>query len=142
MFRGSGLGQDIIVLPPFPCRYGYTGFEAEAVVAGLKDVAAVGQAVEECGRHLGVPKDGGPFAEAQVCGDDGACPFVEFTQQMDGAQNVVMLDSLHAKGCRGMRFASPRAPDQHDVLGTIHELSPMKLAHRGLVDLTGGEVEG
>lgn len=83
MFQVSGLGQDIIALPLFPRRYGCTGFEAEAVVAGLKDVAAVGQAVEKCGRHLGVPKDGGPFAEAQVCGYDNACPFVKFTQQME-----------------------------------------------------------
>jgi hypothetical protein len=83
MFQVSGLGQDIIVLPLFPRRDGCTCFEAEAVVAGLKDVAAVGQAVEECGRHLGITEDCGPFAEAQVCGDDDACSFVEFTQQME-----------------------------------------------------------
>jgi hypothetical protein len=40
-----------------------------------------------------------------------------------------------------MGFASPRAPNQYDVLGTVHELAPMKLAHRGLVDLTGRKVE-
>jgi hypothetical protein len=46
-------------------------------------VAAVGQAIEECGGHLGVPKDGGPFAEAQVRGDDDAGAFVELAQQME-----------------------------------------------------------
>jgi hypothetical protein len=69
MFRGSVLGQDIIALLLFPRRYGCACFEAEAVVSGLQDVAAVGQAVEECGRHLGIAKDRGPFAEAQVRGD-------------------------------------------------------------------------
>ena len=83
MFRGSGLGQDIIVLPLFPCRYGWTGFEAEAVVSGLQNVAAVGEAVEECGRHLGIAEDRCPFAEAQVRVDDDARAFVELAQQME-----------------------------------------------------------
>jgi len=78
MFRGSVLGQDIISLPLFSCRYSCACFEAEAVVSGLQDVAAVGEAVEERGRHLGVAEDGGPFAEAQVCGDDDAGAFVEY----------------------------------------------------------------
>jgi hypothetical protein len=47
MFRGSVLGQDIISLLLFPRRYGSTGFEAEAVVSGFQDVAAVGETVEE-----------------------------------------------------------------------------------------------
>jgi hypothetical protein len=64
MFRVSGFGQCMIVLPLVLRRYGCTGFEAEAVVSGLQDLATVGQAVEECGRHLGVAEDGGPFAEA------------------------------------------------------------------------------
>ena len=42
MFRGSVLGQDIIVLPLFSSCYDGTGFEAEAVISGLQDVAAVG----------------------------------------------------------------------------------------------------
>jgi hypothetical protein len=83
MLQVSGLGQDIIALPLFPRCDGCTGLEAEAVVAGLKDVAAVGQAVEECGRHLGVSKDSGPFAEAQVRCDDDAGALVEFAQQME-----------------------------------------------------------
>ncbi len=49
MFRGSDLGQDMIFLLLLFGRYGRAGFEAEAVVSGLKDVAAVGQAVEQCG---------------------------------------------------------------------------------------------
>jgi hypothetical protein len=82
------LGQDIIALPFFPRSYGGTGFEAEAVVSGFQNVAAVGQAIEECGCHLGVPKDGGPFAEAQVRGDDDAGAFVELAQQMEEQREV------------------------------------------------------
>ena len=81
MFRGSGLGQDITALLLFSCRDGGTCFEAEAVVACLQDVAAVGQAVEECGRHFGIAEDGGPFATAQVRGDDDAGAFVKLAQQ-------------------------------------------------------------
>ena len=37
--------------------------EAPALVAGLDDLAVVGQAVEQRGGHLGVAEDGWPFAE-------------------------------------------------------------------------------
>jgi len=40
-----------------------------------------------------------------------------------------------------MRFAGAGATDQHNVLGTIHELAAMQLPYRGLVDLTGRKVE-
>jgi hypothetical protein len=36
--------------------------EAPAIVAGLDDVAVVGEPVEERIGHLGVAEDGGPFA--------------------------------------------------------------------------------
>lgn len=76
-------GQGRACLLPFPgcdCR---AGFEAEAVVSGLKDVAAVGQAVEQGGGHLGVAKDCGPVAEARAGGGDDAGALVELAQQME-----------------------------------------------------------
>ena len=45
--------------------------------------AAVGEAVEEGCGHLGIAEDGGPFAEAQVGGDDDAGALAEFAQQME-----------------------------------------------------------
>ena len=51
-------------------------FEAPAVVAGLDDVAVVGQAVEQRGRHLGVAEHAGPLAEGEVRGDDDGGAFV------------------------------------------------------------------
>ncbi len=56
--------------------------EPETVVAGFDDVAMMGEAIEERRRHFGVAKNSGPFAEAQVCGDNDAGAFVEFAQQV------------------------------------------------------------
>ena len=44
----------------------------------------MGEAVEQCRCHFGVAKDRGPFAEAEVGGDDDAGPLIELAQQMDG----------------------------------------------------------
>ena len=43
----------------------------------------MGEAVEQGCGHLGISKDRGPFAEAQVGGDDDAGAFVEFAQKME-----------------------------------------------------------
>ena len=51
--------------------------EAPALVAGLDDLAVVGQAVEQRGGHLGVAEDGWPFAEGEVGGDDDRGALVE-----------------------------------------------------------------
>ncbi len=39
-------------------------FEAEAVISGFEDVAAMGEAVEQRRRHLGIAEHARPFAEA------------------------------------------------------------------------------
>jgi hypothetical protein len=57
--------------------------EAEAVVSGFENVAAVGEAIQQRGRHFRVAEHGGPFAEAQVRRDDDAGPLIEFAQQME-----------------------------------------------------------
>ena len=44
-------------------------------VAGLDDVAVVGQAIEQRGGHLGVAEDARPFAEGEVGGDDDGGAF-------------------------------------------------------------------
>ncbi|MGY4502591.1 hypothetical protein ACVWYH_006548 [Bradyrhizobium sp. GM24.11] len=47
-------------------------FESPAVVAGLDNVAVMGQPLEERGGHLGVAEHARPFAEGEVGGhDDG-----------------------------------------------------------------------
>src|SRR5580700_1190352 len=67
---------------------GFGGFrravlETEAVVSGFENVAAVGETVEQRGRHLGVAEHGGPFAEAEISRDDDAGALVELAQQME-----------------------------------------------------------
>ena len=58
-------------------------FKAPAVVAGLDDVAVVGQAVEQRGRHLGVAKHAWPFTEGQVGSDDDRRALVEPANEVE-----------------------------------------------------------
>jgi hypothetical protein len=56
---------------------GFGGFrravlEAEAVIPGFKNVTAVGETVEQRGRHLGVAEHASPLAEAEISCDDDA----------------------------------------------------------------------
>ena len=46
----------------------------------------MGQTVEQSGGHFGVAEDGGPFAEAEVCGDDDAGALVELAQPFGSAR--------------------------------------------------------
>ena len=62
----------MVSLPLFPGGCDRAVLEAEAVVSGLEDVAAMGQPIEERGGHLGVTEHCGPLAEAEVRGDDHA----------------------------------------------------------------------
>jgi hypothetical protein len=73
----SRWGQGRIFLLSFLGFLRRAVLEPEAVIAGLEDVAMVGQSVEEGGGHLGVAEDGGPFAEAQIGCDNDVGPLVE-----------------------------------------------------------------
>ena len=59
------------------------GSEPEAVVSGLEDVAVMGKPVQQGGGHLGIAEHVGPFAEAEVGGDNDAGAFVELADQME-----------------------------------------------------------
>ena len=58
-------------------------FESPAVIARFDDVAVVGQAIEQRGRHLGVAEDAGPFTECEVGGDDDRGALVEPVDQVE-----------------------------------------------------------
>ena len=60
-----------------------SALEAPAGVAGLDDVAVVGQPIEQRGRHLGVPEDARPFTEGQVGGDDDRSTLVEPADEVE-----------------------------------------------------------
>ena len=51
--------------------------EAPAFVAGLDDVAMMGEAVEQRGGHLGITEDHGPLAEGEVRRDDDRSALIE-----------------------------------------------------------------
>jgi len=77
------------------CR---AGLEAEAAVSGLDVVASVGEPIEESGGHLCVAKDGPPFAEAEIGGDDDAGSLVELAQQVE--------EQCAARGVNGRYLAA------------------------------------
>ena len=43
----------------------------------------MGEPIEQCGGHLGIAENAGPFAEAQVRGDNDAGVLVERTEQVE-----------------------------------------------------------
>ena len=43
----------------------------------------MGKAIEQRGGHLGIAEHAGPFAEAEVGGDDNAGLLVELAEQME-----------------------------------------------------------
>ncbi len=79
----SGFSQCAGLFSSLLCCGGRTGLEAEAVVSCFQDMATVGQAVEQRGRHFGVAEDGRPFAEAEVGGDDDAGALIKLAQQVE-----------------------------------------------------------
>src|ERR1700729_4048087 len=83
MVSGSGVRQVSRFLLGGFGRLRRAVFEAEAVVAGFEDVAAMGETVEQRRGHFRIAEDGGPFAEAQVRCDDDAGSLVEFAEQME-----------------------------------------------------------
>jgi hypothetical protein len=58
-------------------------FETPAGVAGLDDVAMVGQMIEHGGGHLGVTEDLGPIGEGEIGGDQQRGVLVELADQVE-----------------------------------------------------------
>ena len=68
-----------------PGRLALSGsvLEAPGIVAGLDDLAVMGQAIEERGGHLGVSEDRRPFAEGEIGGDDDRSVLVEPADEVE-----------------------------------------------------------
>ena len=60
-----------------------SALEAPTVVAGLDDIAVVGETIEERGRHLGITKDARPFTEVEVGGDDDRGALIEPADEVE-----------------------------------------------------------
>ena len=72
-------------------------FESPAGVAGLDDVAVMGEAVEHGGGHLGVAEDLGPIGEGEVGGDQQRGVFVEFADQVEQKLTAGLAERQIAK---------------------------------------------
>src|SRR5208283_1595754 len=80
-----GMGPLPIVTSRNAVARGSSGavLEAPAFVAGLGDVAVMGEAIEQGGGHLGVAEHRRPFGEGEVGGDDDRRPLVEPAYQVE-----------------------------------------------------------
>jgi hypothetical protein len=56
--------------------------EVVTVVAGLQDMAMMGQAVEQRRGQFGITEHAGPFGKIQVRGDDDTGFFIQFAGQV------------------------------------------------------------
>jgi hypothetical protein len=65
------------------CVIVVAAFESPAVIAGLDDVAVMGQPVEQRGGHLGVAEHAGPFSEGEIGGDDDGGALVEPADEVE-----------------------------------------------------------
>ena len=82
--------------------------EAPALVAGLEDIAVVGESVREGGGHHGVAGDLGPFGEVEVGGHQQRSALVEAADEVEQelsaglregqvAEIVELAGSLHGR---------------------------------------------
>ena len=55
-------------------------------------LSAVGEAIKRWRSHFGVPKHRGPFAEAQVGGDDDAGAFVKLVQEVEEQSSTLSAE--------------------------------------------------
>ena len=104
---GASAGWGVIVI---------AALEAPAVVAGLDDVAVVGQSIEQRGGHLGVAEDARPFAEGEIRGDNDRGALVEPADEVEqeltaglGEGQIAELiedDEVHA----GQMIGEPALP--------------------------------
>ena len=60
-----------------------SALESPAIVAGLDNVAVMGQSVEQRGGHFGVAEHARPFAEGEIGGDDDGGPLIEPADEVE-----------------------------------------------------------
>ncbi len=93
----------------------------------------MGEAVEQGGGHLGITKEGGPFAEAEVGGDHHAGALVELAEQMEqqGA----------ARGAEGQvsQFVEDHEVELGQTFGDLSGLSFGLFLFKGVDQFDGGE---
>jgi hypothetical protein len=119
-------------------------FEPPAVVAGLDDVAVVGQAVEPGRRHLGLAEHTGPFAKGEVGGHDHRGLLVEAADQVEqqlstglGERQIAQLiqhDEVHPAqifGHPSLTTGASLGLEFVDQFDDVEEPAPLAIADEG-----------
>ena len=110
-------------------------FEAPAVVAGLDDVAVVGDAVEQGRGHLGIAEHGRPFAEGEVRGDDDAGPLIKLADEVEqqlpsraGERQITELVEHDQVEPRQLRRQGPALADPGLLFEACHQIDGVEVA--------------
>src|SRR4029077_17893912 len=78
-------------------RHSGAVLEAPAVVAGLDDVAMMGEAIEQGRGHLRIAEHARPFAKGQVCRDDHRSALVEAADKMEQKLSACLCEGQIAE---------------------------------------------
>jgi len=87
--------------------------ETVGLIAGLDDVAVMGQPVQERRGHLGVAEDAGPFPEGEVGGDHHAGVLVELGEEVEEQGPARLAEGQ----CQATRRFNPLTTFGIDPLG-------------------------
>ena len=107
--------------------------EAPAVVAGLDDVAVMGEPVEQGGRHLGVAEDARPVGEGEVGGDDDRGSLVKPADQVEQELAAALRERQVAE------FIEHHQVDTGELAGQGAGLAGTALCLEPVGQIDGGE---
>jgi putative transposase len=107
--------------------------EAPAVVAGLDDVAVMGEPVEQGGGHLGVAEDARPVGEGEVGGDDDRGSLVKPADQVEQELTAALRERQVAE------FIEHHQDDTGKLVGQGAGLAGMALRLEPVGQVDGGE---
>ena len=96
--------------------------EAPGLGAGVDDVRAVGEAVDDGLGEPGVGEDLGPFAEGQVGGDDQRSAFVAFGEDLEDELGGAVGQGEVAEFVQDDELGAGVAPDDPGELAAIRLL--------------------
>ena len=107
--------------------------EAPALVAGLDDVAVMGEAVEQRGGHLGIAEDARPFAEGEIGGDDDRGALVEPADQVEQQLAAGLGEGQIAE------FVEDDEVEAREIIGDAALASGARLGLEPVDEIDGGE---
>ena len=118
--------------------------EAPGFIAGLHDVAVMGEPIEQRGGELRIPEHGGPLAEAQIGRDHHAGALVELREQVKeqcpaglAERQVAQLVQDHQVRVRQPISHLPLLAVRLLLLQDIDQLDHREEAHAPMMALNG-----